>query len=261
MYAALLARAHFADEGDDAQLAATLRRRAADLKQRFNHDFWLEDHGWLAMGLDRDKQPLDALTSNMGHCLWTGILDEDKAQRVGEQLLSAGMFSGWGIRTLATSMTGYNPISYHNGSVWPHDNAHLRRGAHALRADRRRAPGHGGHRGRGGALREPAPRAVRRSRPRRVLVPGDLSDVVLAAGMGRGVAAAVPPVDVALRSRRPQRQLHLAPEVPEWIGRLVMERVPLMDGHLSFEVDDGVCTVFEAPEGLTIVEKPRGLTG
>ena len=75
------------------------------------------------MGLDRDKRPLDALTSNMGHCLWTGILDEDKAAIVGAHLVSDPMFSGWGIRTLATSMTGFNPISYHNGSVWPHDNA------------------------------------------------------------------------------------------------------------------------------------------
>ena len=99
------------------------RARAARPQARFNRDFWLEEQGWLAMGLDRDKRPLDALTSNMGHCLWTGILDEDKAAIVGEHLVSDEMFSGWGIRTLATSMTGFNPISYHNGSVWPHDNA------------------------------------------------------------------------------------------------------------------------------------------
>ncbi len=75
------------------------------------------------MGLDRDKTPIDALTSNVGHCLWTGIVDEDKAARVAEVLLSKEMFSGWGVRTLATTMGAYNPLSYHNGSVWPHDNA------------------------------------------------------------------------------------------------------------------------------------------
>ncbi len=74
------------------------------------------------MGLDRDKRPIDAMASNMGHCLWTGILDDDKAAIVGRLLLSPEMFSGWGIRTLGSTMTGYNPISYHCGSVWPHDN-------------------------------------------------------------------------------------------------------------------------------------------
>src|SRR5690606_20919221 len=108
---------------EDLALAERLRERAADLKRRFNRDFWLEDRQWVAMGLDRDKRPLDALTSHMGHCLWTGIVDEDKAPIVAERLLAPDMFSGWGIRTLSSEMVGYNPISYHNGSVWPHDNA------------------------------------------------------------------------------------------------------------------------------------------
>src|SRR6185437_7590152 len=79
--------------------------------------------GWFALGLDRDKRPIDSLASNIGHCLWTGIIDEDKAAQVAEQLLSPEMFTGWGVRTLASSMAAYNPMSYHNGSVWPHDNA------------------------------------------------------------------------------------------------------------------------------------------
>ena len=122
-YGAYLARAFFAAEQGDAGRSAELRARAAALKADFNRDFWLEDKGWLAMGLDRDKRPIDALTSNMGHCLWTGILDADKADAVAEQLLGPDLFSGWGVRTLAASMVGYNPISYHCGSVWPHDNA------------------------------------------------------------------------------------------------------------------------------------------
>src|SRR5262249_12346301 len=97
VYAAWLARAGVAEEAGDASCARALRERAAALKARFNRDFWLDERGWLAMGLDRDKAPLDALTSNMGHCLWTGILDEDKAELVGERLLSPTMFSGWGV--------------------------------------------------------------------------------------------------------------------------------------------------------------------
>jgi len=75
------------------------------------------------VGLDRDERPIDALASNMGHCLWSGIVDDDKAHVAVERLMSAEMFTGWGVRTLAASMGAYNPMSYHNGSVWPHDSA------------------------------------------------------------------------------------------------------------------------------------------
>jgi glycogen debranching enzyme len=123
VYQALISRAAIARHQGDGDRADSLASRAADLKRAFNERFWLEDRGWYAIGLDRTKTPIDALASNMGHCLWTGIVDEDKAARVAEVLLSAEMFSGWGIRTLATTMGAYNPLSYHNGSVWPHDNA------------------------------------------------------------------------------------------------------------------------------------------
>ncbi|MEV6561766.1 glycogen debranching N-terminal domain-containing protein [Nocardia sp. NPDC051756] len=122
-YAAYLARATLAAGTGDHSAADLWRAKAAHLKTAFNEAFWLPDRGWYAIGLDRDKRPIDALTSNIGHCLWTGIVDDDKAQRVADHLLSPEMFSGWGIRTLATSMGAYNPVSYHNGSVWPHDNA------------------------------------------------------------------------------------------------------------------------------------------
>lgn len=123
VYAAYLARAHFAREAGDAAMASRYQSKAADLQRRFNEDFWLEEHGWYALALDGHKRPVDALASNMGHCLWTGIVDPDRAALVADRLMSAELFSGWGIRTLGTSMAAYNPVSYHNGSVWPHDNA------------------------------------------------------------------------------------------------------------------------------------------
>jgi glycogen debranching enzyme len=122
-YAAYVARAHFAREAGQEALARSWARRAAELKQAFNERFWLPDRGWYAVGLDREKRPIDALASNMGHCLWAGIVDEDKAPLVAERLMSPEMFTGWGVRTLASSMGAYDPISYHNGSVWPHDSA------------------------------------------------------------------------------------------------------------------------------------------
>ena len=122
-YAAYRARAAFAREAGDAPAARHWAAAAARLKRAFNQAFWLPDKGWYAAALDDGKRPVDALTSNIGHCLWTGIADADKASAVADRLLSEEMFSGWGIRTLAASMAAYNPMSYHNGSVWPHDNA------------------------------------------------------------------------------------------------------------------------------------------
>ena len=93
------------------------------MRTAFNEQFWLPDRGWYAIALDGDKRPVDACASNMGHCLWSGIVDEDKAPQVAEHLMSPEMFTGWGIRTLSSAMGAYDPVSYHNGSVWPHDNA------------------------------------------------------------------------------------------------------------------------------------------
>ncbi|WP_457962240.1 amylo-alpha-1,6-glucosidase [Arthrobacter sp. D1-29] len=123
VYSAYIARAWMAHDAGDSQMAAELQDRAALLKQRFNEAFWLPDRGYYAIALDRDKRPVDACASNMGHCLWSGIVDADKAQQVADRLMSPEMFSGWGVRTLASDMKAYNPVSYHNGSVWPHDNA------------------------------------------------------------------------------------------------------------------------------------------
>jgi glycogen debranching enzyme len=123
VYAAFLARAHFARELGDEQAARRWSGKAGALKRRFNDAFWLPDRGYYAIGLDADKRPIDSLTSNMGHCLWTGIVDQDKAASVAARLVSPEMFTGFGVRTLATSMGAYNPMSYHNGSVWPHDNS------------------------------------------------------------------------------------------------------------------------------------------
>ena len=123
VYAAYLAKSHFCTERDDPGGAACWAQRAQRLKDEFNRAFWLPDKGYFALGLDGAKRPIDALGSNMGHCLWTGIVDAGKAAAVARRLTGPDMFSGFGIRTLAASSGAYNPMSYHNGSVWPHDNA------------------------------------------------------------------------------------------------------------------------------------------
>jgi glycogen debranching enzyme len=111
------------DVWDDEALAAKLERQAEELKRSFNDDFWLEERGYYALALDGDKKPVDALTSNIGHLLWSGIVDEDRAEHVVTHLLEKRLFSGWGVRTMAEGDGGYNPIGYHQGTVWPHDNS------------------------------------------------------------------------------------------------------------------------------------------
>ena len=123
--------------GDDAR-ADELRAQAWRLREAFNEAFWDPVEGTFALALDGRKRQVRSVTSNPAHCLYCGIADDDKAAQVAERLLADDMFSGWGIRTLSTRSPAYNPMSYHNGSVWPHDNAiavaGLKRYGHAAAA-------------------------------------------------------------------------------------------------------------------------------
>jgi glycogen debranching enzyme len=113
---------------DDAQLAERLERDAGRLKEQFNRDFWVAERELFALALDGEKKPVDSLTSNMGQLLWSGIVDGDKADAVVRHLEGEKLFSGWGVRTMAEGEGGYNPIEYHNGTVWPHDNSFIAAG-------------------------------------------------------------------------------------------------------------------------------------
>ncbi|MBQ0979377.1 amylo-alpha-1,6-glucosidase [Micromonospora sp. M61] len=108
---------------NDPAYADRLEREAADLKRRFDRDFWIADREYYALALDADGRQVDALTSNIGHLLWSGIVDESRAGKVVEHLLGPRLFSGWGVRTLAEDEGRYNPIGYHVGTVWPFDNS------------------------------------------------------------------------------------------------------------------------------------------
>ncbi len=109
----------------DEAFADRLEREAASLKRRFNRDFWLEDGQYFAVALDNDGRQVDSLTSNIGHLLWSGIVDKSKADAVARHLLGRRLFSGWGVRTLAEGEGRYNPIGYHVGAVWPFDNSFI----------------------------------------------------------------------------------------------------------------------------------------
>ncbi|MBY0430494.1 MAG: amylo-alpha-1,6-glucosidase, partial [Rhodospirillales bacterium] len=124
VYAAKLGAARLALLLGHADHAVRLEVEAKALQRRFEDTFWIEDMGTYALALDGDKRPCKVRNSNAGHLLFAGIvLDRERARQVAEDLLSPAMFSGWGIRTLGEREHRYNPMSYHNGSIWPHDNA------------------------------------------------------------------------------------------------------------------------------------------
>jgi len=256
-YGAYLARAFFAAEQGDSARSTELRARAAQLKANFNRDFWVEDKGWLAMGLDRDKKPIDALASNMGHCLWTGIVDDDKARIVADKLLSPEMFSGWGVRTLASSMPGYNPISYHCGSVWPHDTAIVAAGLARY------------------GLVEHSQRLFSALMDAGVALGGRLPE--LFSGLDRGAlpcpvgyptscspqawAAASPLLSLRTILRLdpwvPYGKTWLAPTLPDGIKRLKVAGIPLAGSRVTVEVEGDDVSVEGIPDHIELVTEPR----
>jgi glycogen debranching enzyme len=108
---------------NDEALGQRLADRAAALRERFQRDFWMAERGYHAVALDRDKRQVDSLTSNIGHLLWSGILTDAEAAATAAHLLGEELYSGWGVRTLGAREAGYNPLGYHTGTVWPHDNS------------------------------------------------------------------------------------------------------------------------------------------
>jgi len=122
-YAAWKGAAFLASIRGDLNTAAQWEGRADRVRDRFEREFWCDDLSTYAIALDGDKRPCRVPTSNPGHCLFTGIADPARARRVADTLMAESSFSGWGIRTVAAGASRYNPMSYHDGSVWPHDNA------------------------------------------------------------------------------------------------------------------------------------------
>jgi glycogen debranching enzyme len=131
MRGARLARYFWGDPG----YALELEREAAELKERFNRDFWVADGEYYALALDAEGGQVDALASNMGHLLWSGIVDPARASAVAGHLLGPRMFNGWGVRTLAEGEVRFNPTGAHRGAVWPFDNSFIARGLRRYRFD------------------------------------------------------------------------------------------------------------------------------
>jgi glycogen debranching enzyme len=132
VYSAKIRLAEIARMKKRIDLADQWHDEAKDLKRRFNQDFWMDDEDFCALALDGEGKPVDSITSNPGHCLNLGIFSPEKAYSVAERLRAPDMFSGWGIRTLSSLSPAYNPMGYHVGSVWPHDNSMIALGLRSL---------------------------------------------------------------------------------------------------------------------------------
>ncbi|MDB9357252.1 amylo-alpha-1,6-glucosidase, partial [Nodularia spumigena CS-587/03] len=132
VYAAKIQLAEVAKMKKRLDLAERWLDEARHLKVRFNQDFWIKDQDFCALALDGDGKPVESITSNPGHCLNLGIFTPEKAYSVAERLRAPDMFNGWGIRTLSSLSPAYNPMGYHIGSVWPHDNSLIAMGLRSL---------------------------------------------------------------------------------------------------------------------------------
>ncbi|MGH9189488.1 MAG: amylo-alpha-1,6-glucosidase [Acidimicrobiales bacterium] len=257
VYGAYLARAHFADEAEDWGTAARYRKKAAALKEAFNRDFWLEDKGYFAMALDGDKRPVDAMASNIGHCLWTGIVDADKAPLVAERLLAPDMFTGWGIRTLSRDMAGYNPVSYHVGSVWPHDNALIAAGlmrygfvdeAHRVLRGLFEVAACFGHRLPelfGGLGRDEVPFPVR--------YPSSCAPQAWSAASPLLFLRTLLRLDPWV----PHDKVWISPILPDWISRLRVERIPLAGHRVTVDVRGDEVEIEGLPPEIEVIGAPR----
>lgn len=257
VYGAYQARIHFAVEDGDTETADKYRQKAAALKEAFNRDFWIADGEYFAMGLDGDKKPIDAVASNMGHALWTGIIDEKYAPAVARHLTSSQMFSGWGIRTLSSEMVGFNPLNYHCGSVWPHDSAisaaGLMRygfveGAQKIARGLLEASVSDG-----GRLPEVFSGLKRKELSQPIPFPTSCSPQAWAAASPALLLRTL----LRFEPQVPENKIHLSPQFFDELRYLRIERVPLGGSRIAITFKDGEVDVEGLPSHIKIESEPR----
>lgn len=257
-YAAWRAGAALASANGDHAVATTRETRAATLMRQFDRDFWVPHHAAFAVALDRDKRPVDAVTSNMGHCLWAGIVaDPDKAAAVARWLVSPELFSGWGVRTLATSMARYNPLSYHNGSVWPHDTAicvaGLRRAGFVDQALQIAGGLLAAAEASGSRLPELFAGLTSDEMPVPVRYPASCSPQAWASASPLLITRAL----LGLEPNVPGGSLQLDPVLPERSTALQIVDFPLGESRVTIEIDGDAVAVRGLPRGLALI-RPSG---
>lgn len=258
-YAAFQARAFLAEGDGDTAGAQQWRSRAARLKAAFNLAFWMPEQQAFALALDGAKHQVDAIASNMGHCLWTGIVDDDKAAAVAAHLVGPQLNSGFGVRTLATDMNAYNPMSYHNGSVWPHDTgiaiAGLANYDFVHEAQQIALGLIDASEYFGGRLPELFCGFARADFSRPVPYPTSCSPQAWAAASARMVLRSL----LRFQPDIPHGKVQLSPIVPDRLLPVRLQNVPLAGIRVNITVEaDGGVEVGDLPAGVRLVTAHRG---
>lgn len=250
--AAYRSRALIAEGLGEESDAQTWRSKAQNLKAAFNDRFWIPEERHFALALDKNKQRVDACESNMGQCLWSGIIDQDKAQHVVDTLLAEHMFSGWGIRTLSAQMGAYNPASYHNDSVWPHDNALIATGlmrygfieeAQPIATSLLEAADHFG-----GRLPELFCGFDRKKYPVPVPYPTACSPQVWSSATPLQLIRALLQFDPSM----PNHTIWVNPALPESMGSIRVSHLPLAGKRFAMEIYDGQSSISGLPRNIKV---------
>jgi glycogen debranching enzyme len=235
--------------------AERLRKEARRLFERVNDRFWWEAEGTYYLGLDGDKKPIRSVASNPGHMLWSGIVPPERAGRVVERLLAPDMWSGWGIRTLSSDHLGYNPFSYHTGSVWPHDNAIIADGFRRYGFDREAAK-----------IAKGTFDAAERFQVHRLpelfaglqREQGSFPVQYLGANVPQAWAAGAVIRLVAIlagieaRSGPDGSLIHINPALPDWLPKLRLSNLRAGRGSLTIELEDGRVDVISNTTGFRV---------
>jgi len=246
--------------GDDA-LADELAAEADLVRRATRERFWIaggpSGPGYFALALDGDKRPVDAVASNMGHLLWCGVPSNEEAEQVAERLVHPDMACGWGVRTLSRAMAGYNPISYHLGSVWPHDTALICEGLRRYALDREALSLiedlMAAVTAFGGRLPELFAGHDRVEEPLPVPYPTACRPQAWSAG----VPLALIPMLLGLEPSIPRRSVALDPLLPAGVGRIALTGIVFASGdRLSLEIGDGGTRLIETSPGLSVEMRP-----
>jgi glycogen debranching enzyme len=233
----------------ERDLAQRLDREADELRERFDEAFWSDERGgFFVLALDGEKRQVDSLCSNIGHLLWSGIVKPERIDRVVDRLMGPDLWSGWGVRTMSSADAGFNPLSYHNGTVWPHDNSLIAWGlarharwpeAHRIIRRMLNAAGHFGHQ-----LPEVFAGLPRAETPFPIAYPTAARPQAWAAG------APVLLLQILLGLRPDRRQFQLRSvlplELPTWAGTLRLTGLRAFDRVWDVRVEDSTVKVEES---------------
>jgi len=261
VYDAWLRMAEIYDELDNKRRANALRRKAAGLFQKFNEAFWDEESGFYAYALDGDKKKVLSVASNVGHCLWSGIIAPERAEAVVKRLMRKDLWSGWGIRTLSADHAAFNPYNYQTGAVWPHDNSLIALGmrrygfaaeAAAVARDISRAASH--------FLLNQLPElyaGLQRD-------PTSFPVQYLGANVPQAWAAGTPfmllQAMLGLQHDAPRGKLYIDPALPDWLPDVALTDLRLGRRHFDIRFwRDGKDTVFKVLKGKNGVVEQKSI--